>query len=190
MTGQVTTLLRDWQAGDQGAADQLIPLVYDQLRALASRYMRSERSDHTLRATAVVHEAYLKLADGEIAYVDRVHFFAVAARAMRQILLDWARSNHRVKRGSGAIKVELQEDSAISLGSPEHILEVNRLLDRLAEFDERKAKVVELIFFGGMTYEEAAEFLGVTAVTVHRDLKMAKAWMLHESQTPSAANPA
>ncbi len=186
MSGDVTLLLRDWQAGDQRAADQLMPLVYDQLRSLASRYMRSERPDHTLRPTAVVHEAYLKLADPDNIYADRVHFFAVAAKAMRQILLDWARSNHRVKRGSGAVKVELKEDSAVAFGSPESVLEVNRLLEQLAEFDDRKARVVEMIFFGGMSYDETAEFLGVTAVTVHRDLKMAKAWMLHESERSRA----
>ncbi len=182
MGGEVTTLLRNWQAGDQRAADQLMPLVYEQMRALAGRYMRSERVDHTLRPTAVVHEAYLKLAGQEDAYADRVHFFAVAARAMRQILLDWARSSRRIKRGSGAVKVELKEDSAVALDSPETVIEVNRLLDDLAAFDGRKAKVVEMIFFGGMSYEETAEFLGVTSVTVHRDLKMAKAWMLHESE--------
>lgn len=182
MSDEVTVLLRDWQAGDQHAADQLMPLVYEQLRSLAGRYMRSERSDHTLRPTAVVHEAYLKLSDPENVYADRIHFFAVAAKAMRQILLDWARANHRIKRGSGAVKVELKEDSPAAFGSPESVIEVNRLLDRLAEFDERKARVVELIFFGGMTYEETAAFLGITAVTVHRDLKMAKAWMLHETQ--------
>jgi RNA polymerase sigma factor (TIGR02999 family) len=187
MSGEVTILLRDWQAGDQRAADQLMPLVYDQLRSLASRYMHSERTDHTLRPTAVVHEAYLKLANRDNVYADRVHFFAVAAKAMRQILIDWARANRRIKRGSGVLKVELKEDSAAAFGSPENVLEVNRLLDKLTEFDERKAKVVELIFFGGMSYEETAEFLGVTAVTVHRDLKMAKAWMLHESQQASRA---
>jgi RNA polymerase sigma-70 factor (ECF subfamily) len=183
MGGEVTSLLRDLQAGDQRAADQLMPLVYEQLRSLAGHYMRCERFDHTLRPTAVVHEAYLKLADPENIYADRVHFFAIAAKAMRQILLDWARANHRIKRGSGALKVELKEDSAVALGSPEIVFEVNRLLDRLAEFDDRKAKIVEMVFFGGMTYDETAKLLGITAVTVHRDLKMAKAWMLHASQT-------
>ena len=187
MAENVTGLLRAWQAGEERAADLLMPLVYEQLRTLASRYMRPERADHTLRPTAVVHEAYLKLAERDAPYADRVHFYAVAARAMRQILLDWARSSSRDKRGGGAVKVELEDHHAVDAATPNSVLEVDRLLDRLSAFDERKARVVELIFFGGMTYDDVAALLGVTAVTVHRDLKLAKAWMHSELTRQSAA---
>ena len=189
MSAEITGLLRAWQAGDGRAADLLMPLVYEQLRTLAARYMRSERADHTLRPTAVVHEAYLKLADRDSPYADRVHFYAVAARAMRQVLLDWARTTHRDKRGGGAVKIELEDNHAIDYAAPETLLEVDRLLDRLLSFDERKARVVELIFFGGLTYDEVADLLGVTPVTVHRDLKLAKAWMRSQLSPDSASAP-
>ena len=180
MSGPITVLLHDWQDGKESALDALMPLVYDQLRLLARRYMGSERADHTLRPTAVVHEAYLRLAESEAPFTDRLHFYAVAATVMRHLLIDWAKSNRRAKRGGGALKVELDEHSAISWENPESIIEVDRLLERLTAFDQRKAKIVELIFFGGMTYDETAEFLGLSPVTVHRDLKMAKAWMFTE----------
>ena len=188
MAEDVTGLLRAWQAGEDCAADLLMPLVYEQLRTLASRYMRSERTDHTLRPTAVVHEAYLKLAARDAPYADRIHFYAVAARAMRQILLDWARSSSRDKRGGGAVKVELEDHHVIDATTSNSVLEIDRLLDRLSAFDERKARVVELIFFSGMTYDDVAALLGVTAVTVHRDLKLAKAWMRSElTRQPTAS---
>ena len=146
----VTLLLRQWQAGNNEAVEQLMPLVYDQLRALARRYMRSERQDHTLRPTAVVHEAFLQLVEADSPFSDRVHFFAVAATVMRHILINWARSHRREKRGGGAVKVELEESSALSWDDPETVIEVDRVLERLAAFDERKAKITEMIFFGGM----------------------------------------
>lgn len=180
MAEDVTRLLQAAREGDARAADLLMPLVYEQLRTLAKSYMRSERPDHTLRPTAVVHDAYLKLAHSGTAYTDRLHFYAVAARAMRQILTDWARTSHRGKRGGGAVRVDLEEHHAIDSAAPEAMLEVDRLLTRLRAFDERKADVVELIFFGGMTYDEVAALLGLSAVSVHRDLKMAKAWMRAE----------
>ena len=180
MSENVTLLLRKWQTGNSEALEQLMPLVYDQLRVLAKGYMRGERQEHTLRPTAVVHEAYLRLAESNSPFSDRVHFFAVAATVMRHILIDWAKSHRRAKRGGGVVNVELEENSAVSWEDPESILEVDRLLERLAAFDERKAKITEMIFFGGMTYEETAAFLGISDVTVHRELKMAKAWMLNE----------
>jgi RNA polymerase sigma factor (TIGR02999 family) len=180
MDGAVTLLLREWQGGNEQALNQLMPLVYDQLRGLARHYMRGERQEHTLRPTAVVHEAYLRLADTDAPFSDRVHFYAVAATVMRHILLDWAKSHRRAKRGGGAINVELEENSAISWDDPESIVEIDRLLERLTAFDARKAKITEMIFFGGMTYVETAEFLGISDVTVHRELKMAKAWMFNE----------
>ena len=180
MSEDITGLLHAWREGDGRAADLLMPLVYDQLRTLAARYMRSERADHTLRPTAVVNEAYLKLADREAVYADRVHFYSVAARAMRQILLDWARTTRRDKRGGGIVRIELEEHHAVDQATPDTMLEVDRLLTLLSSFDERKARVVELIFFGGMSYDEVANLLDITAVTVHRDLKFAKAWMRSE----------
>lgn len=187
MSESVTLLLRQWQAGNNEAVEQLMPLVYDQLRVLAKRYMRNERQEHTLRPTAVVHEAYLRLTEADSPFTDRVHFFAVAATVMRHILIDWAKSHRRAKRGGGVVNVQLEENSAISQEEPETILEVDRLLERLSAFDERKAKITEMIFFGGMTYEETAAFLGISDVTVHRELKMAKAWMLNEL-TPHPAS--
>lgn len=180
MAQDVTQLLQATLQGDARAADLLMPLVYEQLRTLAGHYMRSERPDHTLRPTAVVHDAYLKLAHSNTSYTDRLHFYAVAARAMRQILTDWARTSRRDKRGGGAVRVDLEDYHAIDNAAPDAMLEVDRLLTRLRAFDERKANVVELIFFGGMTYEEVADLLGLSAVSVHRDLKMAKAWMRAE----------
>lgn len=180
MPDDVTQLLHRMQEGDELAAEALMPLVYEHLRLLARRHMRSERDNHTLQPTAVVHDAYLKLATGKTQYTDRLHFYAVAARAMRQILTDWARTAQRGKRGGGAVKVELEEHHARDTASPDAVLDVSRLLERLQGFDARKAQVVELIFFGGMTYEEVAALLGVTVVTVHRDLKFAKAWMQTE----------
>jgi len=174
---QLTRLLRQWQAGDRDALDQMMPLVYDQLRTLAGRHMRSERPDHTLRATAVVHEAYMRLASSELTVNDRVHFYAIAARVMRRILLDWAKGNRREKRGGGALKLELDEAVAVTGGDPETLIEIDLALDRLAAFDPRKAQLVEMLFFGGLTYDEAAQALGISAVTVHRELKMAKAWL-------------
>lgn len=177
MAEDITRLLQATRDGDARAADLLMPLVYEQLRTLASHYMRLERPDHTLRPTAIVHDAYLKLAQANMQYADRLHFYAVAARAMRQILTDWARTAHRDKRGGGAVRVDLEEYHAIDSAAPDAMLDVDRLLNRLRAFDERKADVVELIFFGGMTYDEVASLLGLSAVSVHRDLKMAKAWM-------------
>lgn len=180
MAEDITRLLQATREGDKRAADLLMPLVYEQLRTLARHYMRSERPDHTLRPTAIVHDAYLKLAQTDTPYTDRLHFYAIAARAMRQVLTDWARSAHRDKRGGGAVRVDLEEYHAIDNASPDSMLDVDRLLNRLRVFDERKANVVELIFFGGMTYDEVATLLGMSAVSVHRDLKMAKAWMHSE----------
>lgn len=189
MDEAVTLLLKNWRAGDDQALNQLMPLVYDQLRGLAKHYMRGERQDHTLRATAVVHEAYLKLAQSDLSFSDRVHFYAVAATVMRHILLDWAKSNRRAKRGGGAVKIELEEGSAVTWEDPDTIIEIDRLLERLSVFDTRKAKIAEMIFFSGMTYEETASFLGISTVTVHRELKMAKAWMFNELTPQKRSTP-
>ena len=185
----ITVLLRDWRGGRQEALDELMPLVYEELRRLARHYMRSERRDHTLRPTAVVHEAYLRLAAGDAPITDRAHFFAIASTVMRHILLDWARGSRRAKRGGGAVREELEANSAIVWEDPDTVIEVDRLLHRMLDFDARKAKIVEMLFFGGMTYDEIAEVLGISAVTVHRDLKMAKAWMATQLRPGVAVLP-
>jgi len=158
----------------------MVPLVYDELRVIATRLMRGERADHTLQATALVHEAYARLVDAQVDWRDRSHFFAIAARQMRRILVDHAKARGRVKRGGGDRPLTLDEAVAVSGDSNENLVELDEALERLAELDERKAKVVELHYFGGLTYDEAAEVLGISPATVDRDLRFAKAWLYRE----------
>ena len=176
---EVTKLLLAWSDGDQEALDRLVPLVYGELRRLAKSYMRRERADHTLQTTALIHEAYLRLIDaGQVRLENRTHFFAVASRLMRQILVDFARSRGYQKRGGGAQQVSL--DEALVIGQPhdEDIVALDEALSALAEVDERKARVVELRFFGGLTEDETAEALKVSLGTVRRDWRLAKSWLL------------
>jgi RNA polymerase sigma factor (TIGR02999 family) len=184
---QVTRLLQEWSAGKKEALDQLMPLVYDQLRVLAARCLSSERAEHTLRATALVNEAYLRLVTAELAFNDRVHFYAVAARMLRRILVDHAKSINRAKRGGGAQKLSLDEALVVGQSAPSLILDLDEALGRLAERDKRKAEIVELLFFGGLTYDEAAAMLDISPATVHRELRMAKAWLYRELSGESAA---
>src|SRR5579862_3371735 len=153
---QVTRLLKQWSGGDKQALDQLMPLVYDQLRSLAARCLSAERPEHTLRATALVNEAYLRLVDSELAFNDRVHFYAVAARLLRHILVDHAKALHRAKRGGGAAKLSLDEALVVGQAAPSGILDLDEALQRLASHDGRKAEIVELLYFGGLTYDETA----------------------------------
>jgi len=176
----VTQLLRQWSGGDKQALDQLVPFVYDQLRKLASNCLRAERPDHTLRATALVHEAYVRLVDAEVAWQDRVHFFAVSARLLRRILIDHAKSRNREKRGGEFEKVPLDEAVLIGPESSAGVVELDEALQRLAAQDQRKADLIELLFFGGLTYEETAAALHISPATVHRELKLAKAWLYRE----------
>jgi RNA polymerase sigma factor (TIGR02999 family) len=176
----VTRLLEQWGAGDKQALDQLMPLVYDQLRSLAGRCLASGGRAHTLRATALVNEAYVRLVHSDVAFHNRVHFFAVAARLLRHILVDHARSLNRQKRGAGAEKLTLDEAVLVSPETPAGILDLDEALSRLAELDKRKADVIELLFFGGLTYEEVSAALQISAATVHRELRMAKAWLHKE----------
>jgi RNA polymerase sigma-70 factor, ECF subfamily len=175
----VTKLLHEWSAGNKEALDQLMPLVYDQLRKLASRCLASERPGHTLRATALVNEAYLRLVDSGLDVNDRVHFFAIAARLLRQILVDHARSQNRQKRGGGALNLTLDEAILVAPGQS-GLVELDEALQRLAAIDRRKSEVVELLYFGGLTYDETAAALGISPATVHRELRMAKAWLFTE----------
>ena len=178
---QITQLLLDWKSGDQAAFDSLFSIVYDELRRLASSYMRRERSDHTLQTTALVHEAYLRIANQEKALVhNRLHFFAVAAKVMRQILIDHARSRNYVKRGSGAAKISLDEAAIISDERAAELIALDTALKELAEIDPRQSQIVELRFFGGLTLAETAEFLGISSDTVTRDWNMAKAWLYRQ----------
>ncbi len=176
----VTSLLQQWSDGDKEALDQLMPLVYDQLRKLAKGYLRGERSDHTLRATALVHEAYLKLVQADVPWQSRVHFYAVAAQVLRRILIDHAKAHNREKRGSGAEKISLDDAILIGPQAPANILELDDALRRLTAQDERKGKIVEMLFFGGLTYDETAAALDISPATVHRELTMAKAWLHRE----------
>jgi RNA polymerase sigma factor (TIGR02999 family) len=184
---QVTRLLKEWGSGSKDALDQLMPLVYDQLRILASRCLSSERPEHTLRATALVNEAYLRLVNAELTFNDRVHFYAVAARLLRHILVDHAKSLNRAKRGGGVHKLSLDEALVVGQAAPSGILDLDEALQRLAAQDSRKAEVVELLFFGGLTYDEAAAMLNISAATVHRELRMAKAWLHRELTGEQAA---
>ena len=175
---EVTQLLLDWNEGKEDALEKLMPLVYKELRRLAHQYLRRERSGHTLLTTDLVHEAYLKLIDQKrVRWQNRTHFFGIAANLMRRILVDHARGRGRVKRGAGAQRVSLNEATLVSRSSEVDILAIDEALTKLALLDERKARVVELRFFGGLEVEEAAEFLKLSPMTVLRDWKMAKAWL-------------
>jgi RNA polymerase sigma factor (TIGR02999 family) len=176
----VTQLLQQIGNGSKEAVDQLVPLVYDRLRSLASRCMLSERAGHTLRATALVHEAYLRLVDASVAWQDRAHFYSVAARVMRHILVDHAKAQKRQKRGGNIEHIALDEAVAIGPEAPSGLLELDDALQLLAVHDARKSQIVELLFFGGLTYDETAFVLGVSPATIHRELKMAKAWLYRE----------
>ena len=178
---EVTRLLTEWRRGNGAALDQLTPLVYADLRRLAHHYMSGQRPDHTLQTTALVNEAYLRLADQTNPnWQDRAHFFAVAARAMRQILVNYAKSYRAQKRGGGAQKVELDEASLVSPEQSQEIVELHEALDRLSALDSRKADVVEMKYFGGLNYDEMAEVLKISAITVRRDWEFAKAWLYTE----------
>jgi len=182
-TKDVTRLLEQLQAGDRNAVADLVPLLYDELRHLASKYLRRERPGHTLQATALVHEAYLRLVDQkDVGWQNRSHFFGVAAQQMRRILVDHARNRHAAKRGGSAPKVTLDEALVVSDQAAEDVLQLNELLSRLGERDEQQARVVELRVFGGLTVEEAAEALDISPATVKRDWAMAKAWLTREIQ--------
>src|SRR2546423_8237790 len=178
---RVTQLLAEWSDGDNGALAELTPLVYEELRRLAHHFMEGQRPDHTLQTTALVDEAYLRLADQTSpSWQDRAHFFAVAARAMRQILVNYARSNRAQKRGGGALKVELDEVAIISPEESKEIVDLHEALERLAALDSRKAQVVELKYFGGLNYDEMSEVLKISRITVRRDWEFARAWLHSE----------
>jgi len=175
---EVTQLLVDWSHGDKAALDRLVPIVHHELRRLARRHMRGERTGHTLQTTALVNEAYLRLVDcNRMQWQNRAHFFAVAAQLMRRILIDHARSHLYQKRGGGAIKVSLDEASGLAEERAADIVAIDEALKELAAFDARKSEIVELRFFGGLSIEETAEVLAISAPTVQREWRKAKAWL-------------
>jgi RNA polymerase sigma-70 factor, ECF subfamily len=177
-SADVTALLAELAKGKPEAGPKLIPLVYDELRRMADGYMRRERSNHTLQATALVHEAYLKLVDQHsVNWQNRAHFFGIAAQVMRRVLVDHARGHIREKRGGGREAVPLDEAWVFSPERSEEFLELDSALERLAAIDSRQAKIVELRFFGGLTVAETAEILGISPKTVKRDWTVAKAWL-------------
>ena len=178
---RVTQLLEQWSHGDDAALTELTPLVYGELRRLAHHYMEGQRPDHTLQTTALVNEAYLRLADQTNPnWQSRAHFFAVAARAMRQILVSYARSNRAQKRGGGGARIELDESAILSPEQSKEIVDLHEALERLGTLDSRKAHVVELKYFGGLKHDEIAEVLKISTVTVRRDWVFAKAWLHNE----------
>jgi len=183
----VTQLLVDWRKGKPEAFDQLTPLVYNELRRLAQRYRNKERPDHTLQATDLVHEAYLRLiqVDG-IDWQSRAHFYAISARLMRQILVDYARTRGYLKRGGNAQRVSLDAAETASLKPDSDLVALDDALRLLAETDQRKADVIELRFFGGLTVEETAEVLKISTDTVKRDWRLAKSWLLRELDAKQA----
>jgi RNA polymerase sigma factor (TIGR02999 family) len=181
MPENVTQLLVNWRNGDETALDQLMPIIYDELHRLAKRYMSRERRNHTLQTTALVNEAYLRLVgQGQAEWQNRAHFFGVAAQVMRHVLVDHARSRQYAKRGGEGRRVTLDDNLAISHEDQIEVLALDEALNRLAALDERKGRIVELRYFGGLSVEETAEVLELSAITVKRDWLKAKAWLYRE----------
>jgi len=185
---EVTGLLLAWSKGDQAAMEKLIPVVYSELRRLARRYMRRERTGHTLESAALVNEVYERLVDTpRVQWQDRAHFFAVCANLMRRILVDHARVKGSQKRGSGMPALSLDEALVLTSAPMPDLLDIDNALTHLTRVDERMGRVVELRFFGGLTVDETAEALKISAETVHRDWKAAKAWLMRELAGQDAA---
>lgn len=179
---KITEILRAWGEGKREMLDALLPLVYDELHRQAHRYLRGERPDHTLQTTALINEAYLKLIEQKnVAWESRTHFFAIAANLMRRILIDYARAKKRLKRGDVKEHLPLDENLRIAAGETNlNLLDLDEALTRLAEIDEQQARIVELKFFSGLSIDETARALDISAATVKRDWNMAKAWLFRE----------
>ncbi|HWY97300.1 MAG TPA: ECF-type sigma factor [Steroidobacteraceae bacterium] len=175
-----TQLLTEWRSGHPQALERLTPLVYDELRRLARNYMRAERGSHTLQATAVVHEAFLRLIQANVALQDRAHFFALASRLMRRVLVDHAKSRSRMKRNAGT-RDPVPEDASSTLPPMDFdVVALDDALEGLQQMEPRLAQVIELHYFGGLTYDQIAAAVGTSAATVHRDIRLARAWLLDE----------
>jgi RNA polymerase sigma-70 factor (ECF subfamily) len=179
--GQITLMLREWSSGDASAAERLTPVIYSELHKLAEAYVRGERAGHTLQPTALIHEAYLRLVNqGQPDWDSRTHFFRFAAHIMRQILVDYARARNSAKRGGGCEHLTLTEVSTGNAGRSVDLLALDEALDRLTVLDERRARVLELRYFGGLTELEVAESLHLSVATVRRDVRVAEAWLCKE----------
>jgi len=177
----ITHLLKEWSDGDERALDKLTPLVYEELRRQASRYLRRERRGHSLQTTALINEAFLRLIDArDVHWQDRAHFFAIAANLMRRVLVDHARRRDAEKRGGSALRLTLDEGLAVAKETDVDLLAIDEALDRLAKIDPQQARVVELRFFSGLTVDETAVALGVSPKTVKRDWSVARAWLCRE----------
>ncbi len=175
-----TQLLTEWRSGHPQALERLTPLVYDELRRLARSYMRAERGSHTLQATAVVHEAFLRLIQANVALQDRGHFFALASRLMRRVLVDHAKSRSRIKRNAGARDLVAEETGEPPPAPDFDVIVLDDALEGLQQMEPRLAQVIELHYFGGLTYDQIAAAVGTSAATVHRDIRLARAWLLNE----------
>jgi RNA polymerase sigma-70 factor, ECF subfamily len=186
--GQVTQLLKAMRTGDERAADDLLPLVYQELHRLARGYMRRERAEHTLQPTALINEAYLRLAHDDVDWQNREHFIGVAAQVMRRVLVDYARHHNAEMRGGGLKRVELQEGLAISPERMDEMVSLDEALSRLAEENPRQARVVELRYFGGLSVEQIAAILGIAERSVKRDWSLARVWLFRELR-PNATSP-
>lgn len=186
---EITQLLHAWRDGEPGAEDKLMELVYAQMHRIAARHMRRERPDHTLRPTALVHEAYLRLVRSDIALQDRTHFMAIASLTMRRILVDHAKSNQRIKRGDGARKVSLEDWDGPQQTQMPDLLDLDRALTRLSQQDARCAKILEMVYFGGVVCEDVASFLDVSPATVNRSLRIGKAWLRRELDPNHEVHP-
>jgi RNA polymerase sigma factor (TIGR02999 family) len=174
-------LLQRWRAGDQAALNSLMSQLSAELHRIAAHRMSAERGSHTLQATALINEAYLRLADADVTWQDRAHFIAVISSTMRRVLIDHAKARQREKRGAGMIRVTLADHSGGSFDAGAvDLFALNTALDRLAELDTRKCQLIELHYFGGLTYEEAAEARQLSPATIHRELRLAKAWLARE----------
>jgi len=181
MADDVTQLLLDWSRGEKAALERLLPAVYDELRRMAAGLLRRERPDHTLQPTALVHEAYLKLVDQtRVEWENRAQFFALSAQVMRNILVDHARKNLAEKRGGGAQKITLEMVISEAGQRSAELVALDEALQELAEFDERKSKIIELRYFGGLSLEEIASVLGISIATIRRDMRLAEAWLYRE----------
>jgi len=178
-SGQVTRLLLDWGEGDDAALNKLVPIIHDELRRLARNYMRRERPGHTLQTSALINEAYLRLVDGNVAWKNRSHFFGIAARLMRQILVDHARALSSLKRGGDQVRISLSDVANIG-GRAEELIALDEALEDLAALDEQQSRIVELRYFSGLTIEETAESLNISTATVEREWRSARAWLRHK----------
>jgi len=188
-TADVTQLLVSWSMGNQAALEELTPLVYGELHRLASAYLRRERPDHTLQSTALVHEAFLKLVNQrDVEWRNRAHFYGIAAQLIRRILVDYARSHHAEKRGSGAVKLSLDEAMAVPQKTELDLVGLDEALERLAQMDPRQNRIVELRFFAGLSIEETAEVMQLSPATIKREWNSARAWLFRElSRNPADA---